>query len=189
MKIILILLLSGSAVLAQTQSAEEKAFRARYAGGSAAPAPTPAVNRGQAPAAISAADQPVFRVVNGQPYNTQKSVLWKHFEAECKGVLTNGIKLEEVKYQRIYARESTSTDLGGNFLGSTGMSDNRRLVSQTRIPGKIFFVRNYPASLSPTDGKTIRGLAIQVGTIQIDGQTIELWDYGTPYVPTAATAP
>ena len=130
---------------------------------------------------IPDSDLPVFRVVAGQAYNTQKSVLWKHFEAECVEVLTNGAILEELKYNRSYVAGRVDYN---QSIGAYGSAPARRMISETRIPGKHFFLTNFPQPLS--DKQIVRGLAMQTGTVKIGHQTIELWDYGTPYQPKPA---
>ena len=56
----------------------------------------------------------------------------------------------------------------------------RRLLSEDKIRGKKFLLKNYPSSLQATTGKEIRGKAMRTGTILIGGDVLEVWDYGTP---------
>jgi hypothetical protein len=121
---------------------------------------------------IPESDLPIFRVVAGQPYNTQKSVLWKHIEMEVKQVLTNGLLVEELEFETEYIR---TPDLGGGYH------------VKTRVPGKVFLLQNYPGASSVTDGKMIQARAIKTGIVQIEGRKLEVWDHGSLYVPPPAT--
>jgi hypothetical protein len=53
------------------------------------------------------------------------------------------------------------------------------MVDEKKAPGKKFILRNYPESLSLTVGQTIQFTAMRVGTSDYNGDTLELWDYGT----------
>lgn len=123
---------------------------------------------------------PIYRVVEGKVYDASRSVLWKHFDGECLTVLSDGIILQEMKVKRVY---KTGPVPYNQSIGAYGAPPARHLVSETREPGKRFFLRNYPSSLMPTTGKQIQGLAMQTGVFQHSNQTLEQWDYGVDYTP------
>lgn len=123
---------------------------------------------------------PVYRVVEGKVYDISRSVLWKQFDGECLTVLSDGIILQEIKVNRVYQTDPVSD---AQRHGAYGAPPRRHLISETREPGKKFFVRNYPSFLTPTTGKRIQGLAIQIGVFQHRTETLEQWDYGVDYTP------
>lgn len=150
----------------------EESFAARYGIG------TP---EQKAKAARTAAQSPpLYRVVEGKVYDISRSVLWKQFDGECLTVLSDGIILQEMKVNRIYKTDPVPYN---QSIGAYGAPPRRHLVSETREPGKKFFVRNYPSSLMPTTGKRIQGLAIQTGVFQHSNETLERWDYGVDHTP------
>jgi hypothetical protein len=100
---------------------------------------------------------PQFREVNGELYNTEKSIKFQLFEGKIETVLTNAIVLQ---------KEWTSYDLDGSPRWNFG--------------DKIF-ITNFPASLDPTTGSIKGGRAMRVGTINFEGDVLQLWDYGTPH--------
>ncbi len=97
---------------------------------------------------------PQFREVDGQLYNTEKSVKFQFFEGKIEKVLTNSVVLQ---------KEWTSYDLDGSPRWHVG----------DRI-----FITNFPARLDPTTGSIKSGKAIRIGTINFEGDTLQLWDYG-----------
>jgi hypothetical protein len=128
---------------------------------------------------------PSFREVDGKLYNIDKSVLWKNFDRhECLTVHTNGIVVEEVTFKRIYAPPASVDRLQstGNFLGSArnALPPARRLISEERIPGKKYFLRNYPLK-RPAIGDKTSIKALYVGTVDYGSETLEMWDCGTPH--------
>jgi hypothetical protein len=123
---------------------------------------------------------PVYRVVEGKVYDISHSVMWKHFDAECLTVLSDGIILQEVKVKRVYKTDPVPY---AQSIGAYGAPPARHLISETREPGKKFFVRDYPSALSPTTGKRIEGFAMRTGMFQHGNETLEQWDYGVDYTP------
>src|ERR1035437_6888549 len=150
----------------------EESFGARYGIG-------PPEAKAKA-ARAAAQSPPVYRVVEGKVYDISRSVLWKQFDGECLTVLSDGIILQEMKVNRIYKTDPVPYN---QSIGAYGAPPRRHLVSETREPGKKFFVRNYPSSLMPTTGKRIQGLAIQTGVFQHRTETLEQWDFGVDYTP------
>lgn len=150
----------------------EESFAARYGLGATE----------QKAKAARAAPQstPVYRVVEGKVYDISRSVLWKQFDGECLTVLSDGIILQEIKVNRVYKTDPVPYN---QSIGAYGAPPARKLVSETREPGRRFFLRNYPSSLMPTTGKRIQGLAIQTGVFQYRTETLEQWDFGVDNAP------
>lgn len=122
-----------------------------------------------------------FRVVTGQLYNIERSKLWKDCAGECVMVLTNGVIIQEYKIHRITAPGGSVSY--NQSVGAYAPIIPRRVISEERILGQKFFLRNYPKDLMPTTGKDIKALGMRVGTFQYGLDTLECWDYGTPNTP------
>jgi hypothetical protein len=167
------------ALICMAADTPEEAFRKRYGIPKPAAAPSAPMQANYTPTTAS------FRVVTGQLFNIERSVLWKPIAGDCVTVLTNGIVVQEMTIHRTYAPGAVSYN---QSIGAYGSAPTRRVVSEERVPGKRFFVANYPASLMPAAGKEIKGSAMLVGTIQIGSDTLEMWDYGTPNIPRASPA-
>jgi hypothetical protein len=136
------------------------------------------------PAQQTVSDPSVFRVVDGQNYNIERSVLWIAFDAEYLKTVPEGILLQEVKWNRLYApREVNSLQRIG--AGGPPMPLPPRLIKEEKILGKIFVLRNYPQEPKPTVGQNISSKAIRVGSIEVEKQNLELWDLGVQYSPGA----
>jgi len=127
---------------------------------------------------------PSFRRVDGKLYNVEKSVLWIPFEGECRAVTSNGIVLQKFKVNRVYKTEPV------NELQSIGAYSGtppiRHLVSENKVMGQKFMVRNYPKG-EAASGHVIKGKAIRVGTFDHAGETLELWDFGAPNIVRVVT--
>ena len=164
----LVILLTLVGIATQADTAQE-----RYGYGLAKPA-SQARPRSAAPVAAE------YRIVTNHVFNVPFSIYWQPFKGECQRFLTNGIVLQEVKINRVYQVAPVSYE---QSIGAYGSPPARTLISETRIPGKKFFLRNCPAALQPTTGKEISGKAMQDGTIQIGRDILEVWDYGIPCRP------
>jgi hypothetical protein len=161
-KLTVLVLLLISSLAASGQTDVDNAFRARNGLQPKNPVPTAkAVPWDYVPTAAS------FRVVTGQVFNIDRSVLWESFTGECVTVLTNGVVIQMFGIRR--------------RPGAVG----DHVSAYERVPLKKIFVRNYPQNLMPTTAKPMSGMAMLVGTIQMGADTLELWDYGTPNIPRA----
>jgi hypothetical protein len=125
-----------------------------------------------------------LRVVSGQIYNIYQSVLWKSMDGDVLKVLTNGLvlstftiekKQQAVVVRRLKANSYMTTDESKKYHDVTEMVD----VGEEKVPGRKIILRNYPTNLDPAVGQTISFWATKVGTIEYEGDTLELWDYGT----------
>jgi hypothetical protein len=128
---------------------------------------------------------PHFRRVDGKLYNTQKSVLWLDIKAECLNVTTNGVLLQKFTVNRVYKTDPVSY---GQSIGAySSQPPTRHLISETKIPGQKLILRNYPTNNGAASGQVIEATAMRVGSIDYKGETLELWDYGTPNVVPVVT--
>ena len=125
-----------------------------------------------------------LRMVDGQLYNTQQSVLFKTIEAEVKAVYANGVLFNWTQKKPVYGKAPSSDSLvsEGNFLGGVPVQHERPIISYETISSKDILVLNFQSSAATGENLHIR--AMQVGTTNFVGKTIELWDCGKPYVPT-----
>ena len=132
---------------------------------------------------------PSFREVNGKLYNSERSVLWTNFQGECLKVLPNGILIQTFTTEPVYEASTRSID-SHNYLGQVTSSRIVPTTVQTgtkEVPSLKFFLCNYPTNKNPADGETISFRALRTGTIDCNGETLELWDYGTPHVVMVVT--
>lgn len=118
-----------------------------------------------------------YRVVTNHLFNVPLSIYWKPFKGECRSFLTNGIVMQEVEVVRTYEDPKVNSL---QSIGAYAAPKPRRLLSEERILGKKFFLKNYPVELQPTTGKELRGKAMQTGTIRIGQEILEVWDCGIP---------
>lgn len=118
-----------------------------------------------------------FRVVNGQLYNIQKSKLWQWQEVLPIRKSTNGLLVWLTK--PVYG-PAIGGGGSGNFL--TTSPPYHPLIGHDNIRQIIFL----NAGKSPI-GEHINLLAMKVGTRQLRGDDIEVWDCGLPNRPGLAT--
>ena len=109
---------------------------------------------------------PQFREVDGQLYNTQKSIKFEPMVGTIVDVSGNVtvLRQEHLKVVDAYLRTANT------------------------IQYEDFVVTNFPVALQPTVGaqiyfqsRTNAVLAMRVGTINYNGQILKLYDYGTPH--------
>ncbi len=130
---------------------------------------------------------PSFRIVNGQLYNTDKSILFSNLAGQCVAVLSNGVVIQQLAIRRSYTNVNVDPPQLANALG---FQPTKRLISEEIVPGKKLFIRNYPAPPSAKVGATIAARAMRDGTFNYESETLELWDHGAPgQVPSATNAP
>jgi hypothetical protein len=127
---------------------------------------------------------PEFREVNGQLYNTEKSVRFVALSGKCTAVFTNGFLLQQIETRPIYETYRTgSSDSSsyGNFLGGGSRpAFASRKVRDEEILLDVVFVSNYPASIGR--GSRINCRAVSVGRVEYKGETYSAYDYGLPHV-------
>jgi len=130
-----------------------------------------------------------FREVNGQLYNTEQSVLFKNMNANIAAVLNDSIVVNTFTMQPVYEASTTSREVDNYMGGVVGYRQvpTRVYVGDDKVSGRTIILRNYPSNLSPAVGQEISFHAIRVGTTNYNGQTLELWDYGTPHVVALVT--
>ena len=132
---------------------------------------------------------PYYREVNGKLYNTELSTLWKDFQADVLTASTNGLLVQTFTMDPIYGAATTT-----KYVPTGEFSPDKPVLVATKVqigekkaPGGKIVLRNYPPDRAPTVGQEISFRAMQVGTIEEDGSTFQLWDYGTPHVVMVVT--
>jgi len=118
---------------------------------------------------------PAFRIVNGQLYNTDLSTNFATLEGQCIAVLTNGVIVQQFQIRQTMAYPTNAAELAVALA-------NRpvQLVKEEVIPGKKFFIRNFPNEPLAVVGSPIVARAMRDGVFTYESEIIELWDYGTP---------
>ena len=122
-----------------------------------------------------------LRIVNGQLYNINQSALWRNLQGDILNVSTKGVILSLYNMKPIYEAATTSRETH-NYWG--GISGYRSVATQVevgkeKVPYRKIILRNYPANLQPAVSQGISFQAMQIGTSDYNGETLELWDYGT----------
>lgn len=130
-----------------------------------------------------------YREVNGQLYNTQRSIRFESIEAEVKVVYGNAVLFYWTKKKPIYGKTHSDPLVSeGNFLGSASgqiAAAQRPIIGYETIFSKNILALNYPTIAA--SGEKVLFRAMQVGTTNFDGKPIELWDCGTPHVVPVVT--
>jgi hypothetical protein len=122
-----------------------------------------------------------FRKVDGKLYNRARSTLWRDVEGDCLATIKSGVIVQEVKIEKIYGPPEVNSLERIGAVFSRGPV-YRPLLRTDRIPGKKFFVKNYPTNPKPLTGSTIACRVLPIGTIDFAGETIAAYDYGTPSI-------
>jgi hypothetical protein len=121
-----------------------------------------------------------FRVVTGQLYNIERSVLWSNFTADYVQDVPDGILVQPFELKPIYQTNSTPGGTVGNFFFGTG---GKSQVGYEKIVSRPIALRNFPEGLQkPSIGRVVRVRAMKIGTCEVDGESYELWDYGAPHI-------
>jgi hypothetical protein len=141
------------------------------------------VGPGSAAGFIRAPDS--LRVVKGQLYDLNdtehRDASWKFLHGDVVKVFTNRIIIATSTEIPIYGASTRSIQTR-NYLGHVTGSrivPTQVQVGTEKVPGKKFILLNYPENLSPTVSQAIQFTAMRVGTSDYNGDTLELWDYGT----------
>ncbi len=118
---------------------------------------------------------PAFRIVNGQLYNTELSTNFATLEGHCIAVLSNGVIAQRIEIQTY---QEPATNAAQVALAITGTP--APVIKAEYVPGKKFFVRNFPDQPLAEIGSPIIVRAIRDGVFSYESEIMELWDYGTP---------
>src|SRR5262249_945763 len=120
------------------------------------PAPTFSTN-----AVVAAAS---YRVVTGQLYNIERSVLWSNLIPNYVQSVPDGILVQPFQLRPIYTNYTTpGGPVGKFFFGGGGQTK----VGDEKTLSRPIVLRNYPASvgLQPPDaGQIVRVRAMKIGT-------------------------
>ena len=128
-----------------------------------------------------------LRDVKGQLYDINQNVLWKTMDGDLLKVSTNRIVLSTFTIEPIYQVATITERMhpGRDYLHASDAKNDEHLVAKKvqvgdkKVPDKKIILLNYPANLYPADGQTISFRAMMIGTSDYNGDTLELWDYGT----------
>ena len=123
-----------------------------------------------------------YRVVTGQLYNIERSVLWSNFIADYVQSVPDGILVQPFQLRPIYTNYTTPGGTVGKFFFGGG---GQTKVGDEKILSRPIVFRNYPASAGlrqPVAGQVVRVRAMKVGTSTPDAETYELWDCGAPHI-------
>jgi len=119
---------------------------------------------------------PAFRLVNGQLYNTDLSTNFATLEGQCVAVLTNGVIVQRIAIRQTY--QEVATNAAQVIAAVAGAP--APLLKEEYVPGKKFFIRNYPDKPLAVVGNPIVARAMRDGVFSHESEIMELWDYGTP---------
>lgn len=121
-----------------------------------------------------------YRVVTGQLYNIERSVLWSNFIADYVQNVPDGILVQPFQLRPIYTNYTTPGGTVGKFFFGGG---GQTKVGDEKITSRPIVLRNYPAGLrEPVEGQVVRVRAMKVGTSELGAETYELWDCGAPHI-------
>ena len=137
--------------------------------------------------AISSTAQPVqtpepLWVVNGQIYNIYKSQLWHEMNGTIKKIQNDLIVVQTYTVEAVQQAVVTRVpSFGGGKLAPVGYHDETKMVDvgTKEVPGQEIVIRNWTVSEGPAIGQKTHFYAMQVGTTNLNGQQLELWDLGT----------
>jgi hypothetical protein len=122
-----------------------------------------------------------LRDVDGALYYIDQDALWENLQGDVLNVSTNAMALSTFTMEPIY---EATTKTG--YVPTGEFSPDREVLVPTKVevgkkqvPGKKIVLRNYPKELYPAVGQSITFRAMRVGTAIYNGDTLELWDYGT----------
>jgi len=118
-----------------------------------------------------------YRIVNGRFYSPTNSE-WRNVAGDY---ITKNEKLILVQTYR------TTRRIIPDSYASAGIGSGTLGVSIHTSPDKIVAITNAPDFESSANGSKINERAIKIGTITIIGETYELWDCGSIYVPPPPT--
>lgn len=127
-----------------------------------------------------------FRIVSGQLYNSEASTLWQQINARVIAVNSNSLLLQTFTLKPIYEqRWVREFHNSGNMMGGYPVNVQKSVkVGDEKVNGKKVVLVNYPKYKKPADGQELGFSAMRVGTTNLSGSTLELWDYGLPNVVT-----
>jgi hypothetical protein len=121
-----------------------------------------------------------LKVVDGKLYNVQKAAFWSKPKGELKAFLgTNTLILQETSEKTESVRiPSTGPASYGNLIGG-GQPPRYRVISREKVYGRKFVIKNYQTTGTIQIGEDVSCFAMIVGTTNIQGEVLPLYDYGT----------
>jgi hypothetical protein len=116
-----------------------------------------------------------YRVFGGKIYNLKfNSVGLESISADVQHIYTNCLQLHWKQTRGIFERHSYGGLATGNFLGGGVVSHQ---VGTETVFDKQIIVLNYPVT-NVAEGQKLNFSAMQLGTTNFNGDTLELWDCG-----------
>ena len=119
---------------------------------------------------------PAYRLVTGQLYNTDLSTNFVTLVGQCVAVLTNGVIVQRIEIRQTY--QEVATNAAQALAAVSGAP--APLIKEEYVPGKKFFIRNYPDKPLAEVGSPIMARAMRDGVFNHGSEVMELWDHGTP---------
>ena len=128
-----------------------------------------------------------FRIVNGKLYNRAKSNLWKVLQGECEQTTNDLIVIKTFTTEPIYQASVTTGWSHDGLGGSTRVLQPTKVkVGDEKKWGIKIALRNYNET-KPYIGKVIIVAGMQDGSVEIENETLELWDCGKVNVVAVVT--
>ena len=133
---------------------------------------------------------PDFRIVDSKLYNRSKSVLWKDFKARVMTTNAAGVIARTFEEHRIYAPPQR---LPVDDLSRIGLFSSLdmplplppRLLSVEEVDGQNILLKNWPSDCGAlATGDKIIFRAMRTGVTNCGGESLAVYDYGTPNVVT-----
>lgn len=131
---------------------------------------------------------PWFREVNGQLYNTSRSVLWKQFKGDITDVSSNRIILRTFTNEPVYSAATRSIMVPNWYGGGPAVSrlvPTRVKTGENKVYGRTIVIEGDWKSLTKFDlavGEPVQIHAMRVGTIKHNDLPTELWSIGKPHI-------
>jgi hypothetical protein len=98
--------------------------------------------------------------------------------AVVEGVYENSVLLNWSQKKPIYGKShSDELESQGNFIGGVPIKHEPPIIGYETVSSKEVLVVNYPIE-GIAEGEKIDIYAVQIGTTNFSGHTIELWDAG-----------
>lgn len=122
-----------------------------------------------------------LRVVGNQLWNIKNNPLWVNFQGDFIGFDGSNAVISTFTMHPVYQAATTSRATY-NYMG--GISGYRNVPTTVQVGtekqiGKTIIVQNFK---NPDSVEGISFQAIKLGTTEYQGRTVELWDFGKPYI-------
>jgi hypothetical protein len=122
-----------------------------------------------------------LRVVGDELYNIRNNPSWVNFQGDFVGMAGSNAVISTFTMKPVYQATTTSRATYNYMGGISGYRDvpTTVQVGTEKQAGQTIIVKNF----NITDNSSgFYFEAINVGTTEYHGQTMELWDMGKPYI-------